>query len=116
MITKSVEKDESSSKPQPSQNLVEEVVGQATKRKRTSTQSQRDKERKKARKETTEERRQAREATMILAKQAEQMTLTDLRKNTKEITDAVQDGNLKEVIEKSKKPVSNEVTEEEKRG
>ena len=77
-----------------------------------STQSQRDEERKKARKETTEERRQAREATMILEKQDEKMTLTDLRKNTKEITDVVQDGNLKEVIEKSKKPV----TKEEKRG
>ena len=36
------------------------------------------------------------------------MTLTDLRKNTKEITDVVQSGNLKEVIEKSMKPVTEE--------
>ena len=54
---KKVDKDDSSNKPQPSQNPVEEVVGQATKRKRISSQSQRDEERKKARKETTEERR-----------------------------------------------------------
>ena len=53
---------------------------------------------------------------MILTKQAKIMTLIDLRKNTKEIIDVVQAGNLKEVIEKSKKPVSNKITEEEKRG
>ena len=44
------------------------------------------------------------------------MTLTYLRKNTKEIADVVHAGNLKEVIEKSKKPISNEVTDEEKKG
>ena len=76
-----------------------------------STQYQRDEERKKARKEI-EEIRQAREASMVLAQQVEQMILTDLRKNTKELADTVQAGNLKEVIENSKKPVS----EEAKRG
>ena len=53
---------------------------------------------------------------MILEKQVEQMTLTDLSKNTNEITNVVHAGNLKEVIEKSKKPVSNEVIEEQNRG
>ena len=34
--------------------------------------------------------------------------MADLRKNTKEIVDVVQAGNLKEVIEKSKTPVNSE--------
>ena len=53
---------------------------------------------------------------MILAKHDEKNTLVDLWKNTKEITYAVQAGNLKEVIEKSKKSVNNGVTNEEKKG
>ena len=69
-------------------------------RRRMSTQTQRHEERKRQR-QSAEERRREREATMILDKQEQEKTLADLKKNTK-ISEIVQAGNLKEVIDKSK--------------
>ena len=42
--------------------------------------------------------------------------MVDLKKNTKKIVEAIQDGNLNKVIDKSKQPISTEVTKEERRG
>ena len=53
---------------------------------------------------------------MIKEGQNQEKELADLRANTKKLTEAAKDGNLKEVIETSKKPVSTSVTEEEKKG
>ena len=53
---------------------------------------------------------------MILEKQDQENTLAYLKKNTKKIAEAAQAGNFKEVIEKSKQPISTEVPKEERRG
>ena len=53
---------------------------------------------------------------MILQNQEEEKRLANLKENTRNITEVVQAGKLKEVIEKSKQPVRTEVTEEERRG
>ena len=76
-----------------------------------STHTQRHEERKR---KTAEENRREREATMFLEKKDQEKKLVDLRENTKENTEVVKDGNLKEVIEKSKSPVN--TTEEERTG
>ena len=122
------EKDKSLSKPQdqnkeeaigqavgPSNPNTESEVLKAPKKKRMSTQTQTHEESKRQR-QSAEERRRERKATMILEKQDQEKTFADLKENTKKIVKLVQTGNLKEVIEKSKQPVSTEVTEEERRG
>ena len=121
------EKNESSSKfqPQPTQQYRQVATGPSNpnaedvvklpNRKRMSTQTQRHQERKKQ-KLSAEERRREREATMILEKQDQERKLVDFKASTKEITEAAKAGNLKEVIEKSKKPGSSSVTEKEREG
>ena len=53
---------------------------------------------------------------MIKEQQNQEKELDDLRANTKKITEAVKTGNLKEVMESSRKHDSTSVTKEEKRG
>ena len=53
---------------------------------------------------------------MILEKQDHERRLADFKASTKEITEVVKAGNLKEVIEKSKNPGSSSVTEKEREG
>ena len=53
---------------------------------------------------------------MIKERHNQENELTDLRANTKKLIEATKAGNLKEVIETSKNPVSTSVTEEERRG
>ena len=53
---------------------------------------------------------------MIKERQNQEKELADLKENTRKLTEAAKDGNLKKVIETSKKHVSTSVAEEERRG
>ena len=121
------ENDGSLRKPQDNQSIEiqaqiadpsnpnSEAVVKPPNRKRISTQTERHEERKRQRK-TVEERKREREATMALEKKDQERKLAVFKASTKEITEAAQAGNLKEVIEKSKQLVSTEVTEDETKG
>ena len=102
------------------QQLVPQIqtlkqLSSPVKTKRKSTHTERH-EKRKRQKLTAEERRLQREATMILEKQDQERKLADFMASTKEITEAAKAGKLKEIIEKSKKPNSSSVAEQEREG
>ena len=121
------EKDESLRKPQDNQSTEVQTqtagpsnpnsvtIVKPPNRKRMSTQTERHEKRKRQR-QNAKERKREREATMALEKKDQERKLGAFKASTKEITEAAQDGNLKEVIEKSKQPVSTKVTKDERKG